>query len=78
MAVAVRKKVEVALAVVVKYFSLLSCDLVFAKTGHGPHFPIYFPIFFLLVVIYVPFCVFCALFVCKLIVPPPGVNPISV
>jgi hypothetical protein len=33
-----------------------------AKTGHGPHFPNFF---FLFIVMYIPFYVFCVLFVCK-------------
>jgi hypothetical protein len=32
----------------------------FAKTGHGPHFPL-----FCLIVMYVPFSEFCVLFVCE-------------
>jgi hypothetical protein len=35
-----------------------------AKTGHGPHFIIFFP-HLIFIVMYVPFSAFCVLFVCK-------------
>ena len=74
------------LPVVLYLYSLfLSCKanarVYLAKTGHGPHSSLIVLSHVLIVLFYVLFCVDCVvhvLFVCKSLLLPPGVNPITV